>query len=267
MLLVTAPSFRPDLVEEMDLIEEVARIYGYEHVPATVPGHITGSGRLAPELAFENRVRNLLASAGLFEALTFTLDRCAHARTDGIARRCAGAHADRRVAQSEIGRVHPSPSLHDGVAAGSLRNNARRSIADVQLFEIGRIFRTTGGGLRFNYAPTARWSAEDVRVQQAEQLPLEQRSVGIALMGRPWTTRWGGGEQTVDFFWLKGLLEQFLGDLGVADVTVTSRRASHAAPRAHGGNLRRQTVLWLFGEYTRAWRIISTCRCGPIWPN
>ena len=59
-LLVTVPSFRPDLIEEMDLIEEVARIYGYERVPATVPGHITGSGRLAPELAFEKRVRRLI---------------------------------------------------------------------------------------------------------------------------------------------------------------------------------------------------------------
>ena len=113
----------------------------------------------------------------------------------------------------------------------SLRNNARRGIDDVQIFEIGRIFRTTGGGLRFNYAPSARWGNEDVRVQGAEKLPLEQRSAGIALMGRPWTARWGGGESTIDFFWLKGLLEQFFSDLGVADVRVVP--AEH--PTLHPG--------------------------------
>jgi phenylalanyl-tRNA synthetase beta chain len=112
----------------------------------------------------------------------------------------------------------------------SLRNNARRGLEDVQVFELGRIFRNTGGSLRFDYHPHDRID-HDVRVQGAELLPLEQRSAGLALMGRPWTSRWGGGDAEVDFFWLKGVVAQVLADLGVPDVTY--RPAGH--PTFHPG--------------------------------
>ncbi|OPZ80474.1 MAG: Phenylalanine--tRNA ligase beta subunit [bacterium ADurb.Bin429] len=143
--------------------------------------------------------------------------------------------------------THLRPTLFVSLLE-SLRNNARRNISDVQIFEIGRIFRNTGGGLRFDYAPRERRVDVDVRVQQAEMLPLEQRSVGIALMGRPWTARWGGGDTTVDFFWLKGLLAQFFADLGVLDVTYHP----WLHPTLHPGRTAQvragDRVIGLFGE-------------------
>jgi phenylalanyl-tRNA synthetase beta chain len=212
---VTIPSFRPDLVEEMDLIEEIARIHGYQHIPTTVPGKLTGAGRQAPEMAFEGRVRDLLAGAGLFEIVSFSL---IDARLLEIMRlpedapERAQVVALRNPKSEEYTHLRPTMLVS---MLDALRNNARRSVNDVQVFEIGRIFRSTGGGLRFDYTPGDHALREDVRVQDAEKLPLEQRSASIALMGRPWSSRWAGGDAHVDFFWLKGLLEQLLADLAI----------------------------------------------------
>ncbi len=246
---VTVPSFRPDLLEEMDLIEEVARIYGYEHVPATVPGRVTGAGRLAPELAFESRVRNLLTEAGLYETVSFSL---IDYRLLDLLQLAADAPERTRIVtlrnpkSEEFTHLRPTMllSMLDG-----LRNNARRNIDDVQLFEIGRTFLSGGGGLRFNYAPLTRRVDEDVRVQGAEGLPLEKRMAGIALMGRPWTTRWGmAGSGEIDFFWLKGMLEQCLAALSVVDV----RYVPSIHPTLHPGRSAEvrsgDHVLGFFGE-------------------
>jgi len=89
---------------------------------------------------------------------------------------------------------------------------------------------------------------DDVRVQDADKLPLEQRSAGIALMGRPWSARWDGGEGEVDFFWLKGIVEQFLTDMNVLDVSFVP--AAH--PTLHPGRTAEMRVggrvIGLFGE-------------------
>ena len=226
VLHVIVPSFRPDLVEERDLIEEVARIYGYEHIPTTVPGHIIGSGRMAPEMAFEARVRDLLTAAGLFEGLSYSLmdyrlldlmqfPTTAPERTQIVPLR--------NPKSEEF--THLRPTMFVSMLE-SLRNNARRDIENVQIFELGRVFRNTGGGLRFNYAPNRERRVDtDVRVQDADKLPLEQRTAAIAMMGRPWTTRWNGGDSEVDFSWMKGLIEQFLADMVVP--------AIHFVPTTH----------------------------------
>jgi phenylalanyl-tRNA synthetase beta chain len=215
---VVAPSFRPDLLEEMDLIEEVARIYGYEHVPTTVPGRVTGAGRLAPELQFESRLRNLLTSSGLFETVSYTLidyRQLDLLRLPVEAPERKWIVAVRNPKSEEFTHLRPTMllSMLDG-----LRNNARRNIDDVQIFEVGRIFRSIGGEFRFNYAPHSPRVVQQESGQDTEGLLHEQRTVGIALMGRPWTTRWGGGDREVDFYWLKGIIEQCLFDLSISDV-------------------------------------------------
>ncbi|MHB9024801.1 MAG: phenylalanine--tRNA ligase subunit beta [Armatimonadota bacterium] len=228
---VAIPPFRPDLVEEMDLIEEVARIFGYQYIPTTVPGHITQAGRLAPEMAFEAQVRELLTAAGLYEGLSYSL---IDYRTLDLMLLPEDAPERAQIVPLQNPKseeyTHLRPTMFVSLLE-SLRNNARRSIEDVQVFELGRIFRNTGGSLRFNYAPHERRVDVDVRVQDADRLPLEQRTAGIALMGRPWTSRWNGGESEVDFFWLKGVLEQLLADMAVLDVSF--HPAAH--PTLHPG--------------------------------
>ncbi|MHB0937502.1 MAG: phenylalanine--tRNA ligase subunit beta [Armatimonadota bacterium] len=248
VISVIVPTFRPDLVEEMDLIEEVARIHGYQHIPTTVPGKVERAGRLAPEIEFEDRARELLTAAGLFEGVSYSL--IDYRRLDGMnlppdAPERAQIVAMRNPKSEEY--THLRPTLFVSLLE-SLQNNARRNLEDVQIFEIGRIFRTTGGSLRFRYSRDERRVDEDVRVQDADKLPLEQRSAGIALMGRPWSARWGGGEGEVDFFWLKGIIEQFLTDMNVLDVSFAP--ATH--PTLHPGRTAEiragGRAIGLFGE-------------------
>ncbi|HOW88355.1 MAG TPA: phenylalanine--tRNA ligase subunit beta, partial [Candidatus Omnitrophota bacterium] len=70
---VAIPSFRPDLTRPVDLIEEIARIYGYENIPETLPAREPLSVTESPRLALERKVRNLLSGAGWNETVTFSL--------------------------------------------------------------------------------------------------------------------------------------------------------------------------------------------------
>ncbi len=241
VLHVTVPTFRADLLEEQDLVEEIARIHGYEHIPSTVPGNIKVSGRLAPEMAFETKVRDLLTAAGMCEGLSYSLidyrlfdlmllPEDAVERTQIVPLR--------NPKSEEFTHLRPTMLL---TMLEALRNNARRGIEDVQLFEIGRTFRNTMGGMLCDYSERAERKPELPRVASGELLPLETRTAGIALMGRPMSARWGGGDTDIDFFWLKGILEQLLADLHVGEFTFAP--AEH--PSLHPG---RQAIIIIGGR-------------------
>ena len=186
-LRVRAPSFRPDLVREEDLIEEVARIYGYDRIPLTMPRGETTQGTLVPELLKDARIRETLARAGLTEVLTLTLEPADVAGQGGIP---PIVLQNPLVADQAALRTSLLPGLLD-----VLSGNANRRVEDVQVFELGRVFRTV---------PSAA--------------PAEQRALGIAVMGR-WRTGWNipADQAVADFFHLKGILEALLRDLGVRD--------------------------------------------------
>ena len=255
VLSVSIPSFRPDLKEEMDLIEEVARIYGYEHIPTTVPGHITGAGRVAPEMAFEARVRELLTAAGLFEGISYSLIDCrllelmllpedAPERTQLV---------PMRNPKSED-YTHLRPSMFVSMLE-TLRDNARRNITDVQLFELGHIFRNVAGGFRFNYAP--RDAARGYRRARAAS---GETAAGAArgrhrLDGPPVEHPLGRGQRGSRFLLAERHSGAVLHRYGGAGRHLRPRRASVAAPRALCGSARRRArASPPSAKYIRAWR-------------
>ncbi len=71
-LLVTPPSFRSDLVKEVDYIEEVARIFGYDQIPSTMPEATITLGGINPSTKVENLLKNSLTAQGLYEVLTYS---------------------------------------------------------------------------------------------------------------------------------------------------------------------------------------------------
>lgn len=68
---ITPPSHRPDLVEEIDFVEEAARHYGYENIPPELPSIRLGTQRRLPELTLENRIKNYAISMGLSEVISY----------------------------------------------------------------------------------------------------------------------------------------------------------------------------------------------------
>ncbi len=185
-LTVRVPTHRPDLTLEEDLIEEIARIYGYDRVPLTLPRGDTTPGITSPSLVADREVRETLARCGLVEALTLTLTRPETAAEAG------GRPA---LLRNPLTRDHAAlrTSLLPGLIE-VLATNAARRIGNVQIFELGRIFQSRG----------------------PEDRPEERRSLGIAVMGR-WRAGWNVPEEQVlaDLFHVRWILDALLGSLGM----------------------------------------------------
>ncbi|MGO8671062.1 MAG: phenylalanine--tRNA ligase subunit beta, partial [Capsulimonadaceae bacterium] len=132
---VTVPTFRPDLVKEIDLIEEVGRIVGYDTLPETLPRRPGTAAVDAPAGVLAVRLRDVLSGLGMQEIQTHVLtavspfDDPAHA---------SGRVCVRQALSAELSGLRGAlmPNLLDSVAL-----NLRRRQTDVRLFETGKVFR------------------------------------------------------------------------------------------------------------------------------
>lgn len=143
-LSVTPPSARADVVREIDVIEEVIRIHGYERVPATLPAlRQAQRGASEGQLARGDRVRLALAAAGMAEAITFgfcSRERLAALRLPASDRRAAPiALRNPMSADQAVMRTSLLPNL---LAAAA--RNASFGHRDLALFEVGSVFLRRG---------------------------------------------------------------------------------------------------------------------------
>ena len=131
---VTVPSWRPDAEREIDVIEEVARLYGYSRIARTLPPGVRTGGGLSRYQRERRRVRDVLAGAGLSEAWTTTFLGEGDLARAGLAP--AAVEVENPLDRSEsILRTSLLPGLLKAV-----RYNVDRQSPDVRLFEIGRVF-------------------------------------------------------------------------------------------------------------------------------
>jgi len=203
---VVAPTFRVDLLREVDLIEEVGRHYGFERLDAAFPALKQPPPPSDPRIARDQLVRRVLAAAGLSEAVTFGFIEAKAAALVQPDATQAVAIANPLSAKFETLRPMLLPGLIDAVA-----HNRRHGRRDVGLFEIGTRFAPAG----------------------------ETRAVGIALTGAV-TEHWKGGPREADFFDAKGHVER-LGDalglmpLGFEPATLPYMVAGQTATVHAGG--------------------------------
>ena len=189
---VAAPTFRVDLVREVDLIEEVGRHYGFDKLPATFPLVTTPAPAPDARIPRDQIVRRVLSAAGLSEAITFGMIEAKSA----LAFAPSGADPPIAVANplsAKFDTLRPSllPGLVDAVA-----HNRRHGRDAVGLFEVG-----------------TRFSAA-----------AETRAAAIAWTGSTTPIHWSGGARDLDFFDVKGVVEQLCAALGVAARWVPARQ-------------------------------------------
>jgi phenylalanyl-tRNA synthetase beta chain len=187
------PTFRVDLKREVDLIEEIGRLYGVDKIPSTPPRGAIGAHAFDAVHDQLAEARRILAGLGLNEAQGQTLiSNEAAALPPGATP--GQVAALQRPLSSDMNVLRPSllPGLLD-----SLRRNIARQNTDVALFEIGRVFLQPDGKFK------------------------EERRLGIALTGRRSPSFWAGAERDAkfDIHDLKGALEEFLEQFGVRGVT------------------------------------------------
>ena len=187
------PSWRVDLKREVDLIEEVGRLYGIEKIPATPPRGAIGANAFDSVYDQIGEARRILAGLGLNEAQGQTLISSAEF---GV-RNAESVMLDNPLS-SDMDVLRPS--LLPGLIH-SLRHNVSRKNYDVALFEIGRVFTNVNGQTK------------------------ETRSMAIAITGQRAVPFWSGDERDAKFgsFDLKGMVEEFLEQFGVRGVTFMRR--------------------------------------------
>ena len=191
VLDVIAPSWRPDLTREIDLIEEVARVRGYDQIPSIVPNvrpSVTGT---PPRVRFGRKLREQSAAAGLFEAINF-----AFLAPSELVAASVSTHAVKLANPLSEERAVLRTSLVPGLLA-DVRRAQRHQSERVALFELARVF-----------AP-----------QSEGPLPVERRELGVVLAGP--RASWLGDADALDFFDLKGVLATIVSSsCGLAIETV-----------------------------------------------
>ncbi|MDQ3531704.1 MAG: phenylalanine--tRNA ligase subunit beta, partial [Actinomycetota bacterium] len=183
-----APSFRPDIQRDVDLIEEIARLAGFDRLPSTLPRGVAGG--LDGRQTAERRLRRTLAAVGLHEAWTTSWASERDLDALGLpADHPARAMVEVANPMSEDER-HLRTTLLPGLLRSAARSLAHR-VEDVALFEIARIYRPTGG------------------------LPQEPLLLGAVFFGLRRPQTWHGPAERWSFWGAKGLLEAVLAAMGV----------------------------------------------------
>jgi phenylalanyl-tRNA synthetase beta chain len=179
---VEVPSWRVDVARDVDLVEEIARHYGYDRLPTTFPPLTTVPASPDRRLERDRLVRRVAAAAGFAESVTFSFvaaDAAAIFAGDGGLVEILNPLSE----QFTVLR----PSLLPGVLS-SLAHNTRRGQDEVRLFEVGTSFSARGG---------------------------ERRRLACAWTGTASGTHWSGSGRAVDFFDIKGIVDLVAGALGV----------------------------------------------------
>jgi len=193
------PSWRVDLKREVDLIEEVGRLYGIEKIPSTPPRGALGSNAFDAIYDQISEARRILNGLGLSEAQGQTLIGKSEIRDENEADIVALVNP----LSSDMDALRPS--LLPGLIH-SLRHNVSRKNYDVALFEVGRVFTNSNGQTK------------------------ENRNIAIAITGQGELVFWSGTkfEWSFDVFELKGFVEEFMEQFGVRGVAFSKRAESTA---------------------------------------
>jgi len=183
---VIVPPRRIDVHREIDLIEELARHFGFDRIPSHFPALTAPPAAMDPRIVRARQLRAVLTGAGFNEAVTFGFISAAAAApfaADGDIVPIANPLSETFA----VLRPTALPGLLDAVA-----HNRRRQQADVRLFEIGNRFTRTRG---------------------------ETRALACVWAGAAVPVHWSGGSRSVDFFDVKGLAVRIGDALGVTVVT------------------------------------------------
>jgi phenylalanyl-tRNA synthetase beta chain len=218
VLRVTVPDHRLDISGTHDLIEEIARMYGYENIPISRMNDELPPQKANVALEQEEQVRDLLIDAGLQEVITYrftTPEREAMLTLPGSPRPALPAREYVRIenpisADRTALRQSLLPHLLD-LTAANVRYRSR-----VALFEIGPVFWQRGADDALLPHEKATQLPEDQNVP----LPLERRRLGIVLTGPREEMTWQGADTApMDFYDLKGIVEALVAGLHLTGVT------------------------------------------------
>jgi len=188
VLSVRLPSFRQDLKTTIDLVEEVARLNGYEHIPQNLPLSVASYHRLNEGIfEFEHKARHTLFHLGLREVINYSFI------SERLCEQTGFLIPDLVRLKNPISEEMKvlRPSLLPGLVH-NLSYNLNRKASQLKLFEVGKTFISD--------------ESEEMKVR-------EYPCVAALLSGRKSPSQWQGESQFVDFYFGKGLVEMLVRQL------------------------------------------------------
>ena len=209
---IEVPLYRADITEEIDLVEEVARIYGYNHIPRPLPRITTSQLAHDPEYLFETELRSRLVSLGLQEFLTCDL----------ISPKLAALTGTQELLQAKYSKSEEysvlRPSLLPGLLQATARNLAQKN-ETFRAFELGRV-----------------------------HVPTEIPMVAVLCTGNKNPAHWSEKSVDTDFFEMKGFVESLFETLRVSNVGCIPSQSLLLHPSRQAEVCVGNTVLGTVGE-------------------
>jgi phenylalanyl-tRNA synthetase beta chain len=204
VLLTVPPSFRLDIKEEVDLIEEVARLVGYDAIPAKQPVSAAAPAGAGKVFELRKRLRDLLVGSGFLEAVNYSFVSDSTFRLAGPEDKSGVKLLNPLTEEQVVMRDSLLPSLME-----TLRWNLLRKNQDIRIFELRPVFITRVG------------------------LPEERWKVGGLMYGLRQGEAWNRPREALDFYDVKGVVESLIEGLGVEGYAEV--RAETENPSFHPG--------------------------------
>lgn len=213
---VLVPSRRGDITRDVDLIEEVARLYGYDNIPTTAIEGPTTAGSYTREQFLRRSLRTLLTHGGWQEVISYSFT---HESSVSLFRALSGESRAVKLAMPmsedrSVLRTSTLPQLTDIATY-----NRNRKQDNLSIFEVGSVF----------------WTDEDKLTRQPLELPV----LGFLLTGLRQEKQWNTQAEKVDFFDLKGAIEGVTEYLGLRD------KVTYVADRPEGFHPGRSASIYL----------------------
>lgn len=209
VLRVVAPTFRPDLEREIDLYEEVLRLYGMDRIPSTLPA---GRGRLGvrtPQQLVDAKLHATLSACGMNETMTYSF-----AAADDVEKLRMNEEGLGEAAELINPMNAEQSCMRRTIVPGLLRSvayNQSRGVSNIQLYEIGTVFSAREGAAQ----------------------PKERRKLAGVLAGAMGPVAWNNAPAAFDFFDGKGVLESIARELALSKVrfkALSAEEAPHLQP-------------------------------------
>lgn len=219
-LLFEAPQFRHDIELEVDLIEEIGRLHGYDNIPTEIESSVVMDHSLNPGEKIVNTIRKSLAGTGLHEAVTNTMTS---------EKKCTLLTPAIEPIEL-LNPLNPDMSRMRTTLLGSLLDitsyNINRKNSNNRFFEIGKSF---------------------IKRNNAE-LPDEPDIVAILIEGEYMPGSWNSGKQETNFYIIKGFVESLQTSLSLPEFTYTPLKDTHSYFSKESAQVKGRGITGLLGK-------------------
>lgn len=203
------PTWRDDVTDMPDIAEEVARIFGYDHIEATIPNAVLSSGGMTPKKALTKKVTHYLASVGLSQIITFSF-----MHKDGLANMMLSEGDSRYTAIPILNPIseefpYMRTTLVPAVIETALRNIAQQN-RDLWLFETANVYEPKSLPLT--------------------EVPHERPMACGIMMGKTTEASWNEVQRDTDFYDVKGIVDGLLATLKVSNYDIAPSHETYFHP-------------------------------------